>query len=152
MQHFTILPFIGAGSLRFGMTRDEVRGHLSGEVKTFLKTVDAAAPADFFRDHGLLAYYETETGGLEALEFAGDIGPAWKGVALLGRRVKAVLQDIDIAPDGIAIDGDGVTFEALGFGLYAPGWLKDDEQLVEGVIVFKAGYYALADQPASPGR
>ncbi len=52
------------------------------------------------------------------------------------RTAANFLRNIDIK-----MDSDGATSYKLGIGLYVPTIKKSKKELVQGVIVFKKGYY-----------
>ena len=140
MSRFDIQPFASVGPLRFGMTKDELRRELTGQVEEFRKTTDSPTLSDHFLDLEIIVHYEPGY-RLEAVEFCGMFIPEWNGIALLGRTAKAILEDIKAHSSAAEIDNDGAIFHDLGFGFYSPGWLAGNEDVIESAIAFKKSYY-----------
>jgi hypothetical protein len=140
-MEFEITPYVGVGPIALGMTRSEVRRRLEAPVEPFMKSQTGAAPTDAFDTLGIHAHYDSDE-RCEAVEFGRLLTrPTFRGQQLLGQpfaEIHAWLQTID--PD-VDSDSSGLTSLTFGFGLYAPSALDDPQSPIEGVIVFKRGYY-----------
>jgi hypothetical protein len=138
-MQFEITPYVGVGPITFGLTRVEVRRRLAAPVESFMKTPTSAAPADTFDTLGIHVHYDSDD-RCEAVELWSS-RPTFRGQPLLGQpfaEIERWLRTID--PD-VRSDSSGLTSLTFGFGLYAPSALHDPQSPVEGVIVFRPGYY-----------
>lgn len=140
-QLYTIDPYIGVGSIRFGMSIEEVRQVLAAPVQTFWKSETSEIPTDAFDTLGIHVYYKLP-GICVAIEFWGSqANPTFQEQSFLKRpyrELEAWFREID---SDIEVDNSGLTSFKFGIGLYAPGDLYNPYQLVESVIVFEYGYY-----------
>lgn len=137
---FEIKPLQGVDNVHFGMQVEEVRRLVGGDVKSFKKTPNSSFPCDYFTDAEVFAYY-TSHGVLEALEFAEPANPMFAGNRLVGVLASSIKNLLETYDKALEMDSDGMISHQLGIGIYAPGWDEDTNQIVEGVIVFGAGYY-----------
>ena len=135
-----IKPLVGVGPLRFGMSVDEVRAMLGVHYVSFKKTPLSEFPCDHFEDSSTFAYYD-KNGKLEALEFYEGANPVLNGYSFMGGLASEAKLRLDESGGTLEIDSDSITSLSLGVGVYAPDWEQDASQTVEGVIVFKEGYY-----------
>jgi hypothetical protein len=152
-MEFNILPYVGIGTLRFGMTVEQVRNQLAVLAQPFNKVSWAAHPTDAFDEVGLHVFY-TADGKCEAFELAAPAKPTLHGTPLVGAAFDAVrdfLQGVDPALD---VDESGATSRALGVAIYCPSHESTSGALVEGVLVFERGYYdePSARDPRDPSR
>ena len=139
---FEIRPFDGVGPIRLGMSRQELRRLLGGEVEAFRKTQDSPTLSDYFNDYMAVAFY-TPNDLLDAFEFSqGNV--EWQGIQLMGRIGGEVLREMQQYSKQIEIDA-GVIFHDLGIALYVPSWGtrpdEDEENIVESVLVFSRTHY-----------
>jgi hypothetical protein len=135
-----IRPHEGIGPIRFGMDSNAVRNILGGTVRSFRKTADAKAPTDAFDEYGMHVYYD-DAGRCEAVEVASPGTPILHGQPLIGRpfeELRHMLEQIDPKAE---VDDAGLTAPSLGIGVFAPFASDSPGEPVEGVIVFKEGYY-----------
>lgn len=139
-MEFIINPLKGVGDLRFGMTSDEVKSLLGNDFHSFKRTPAMAYPCDCFENIGLFAYYKAN-GTLEALEFAEPADPIIYGVHLIGVNAQNLRGMFERENSVLEIDSSGFVSYSCGVGVYAPGWDENNEQVVEGVIVFEEGYF-----------
>jgi len=141
LMEFEIRPYVAVGPIIFDMTREEVRRRLGAPVESFMKTPTSAAPADAFAALGIHVHYNSEE-RCEAVEFGcQSTNPTFRGRYLLGEpfaKVEGWLQRID---RDVRSHSTGLTSLTFGFGLYAPSALDNPQSPVEGVIVFRRGYY-----------
>jgi hypothetical protein len=139
MMDYEIEPYVGAGPVRFGMTRDQVRKVLDSEVRPSKKS-SSDIPADFFPLLGIFVDYKPP-GMCQAVEFAGPASPTFEGQHLLGRPYGAMQRWIATIDPEVLLDDAGLKTKKFGFGLYAPAVSKGPERPVEGVLAFDKGYY-----------
>lgn len=128
-----IRPFVSIGELRFGESRDNVRGQLGGTFVTFRKG-GGKSSTDAYNELGLHLYFDAN----DKLEFVEAFSPAEIyifGIALLGRDQEKVGELLAVRGYEFVRDDVGLQFNALGLGFTAP------EGVIEGVALFKRGYY-----------
>jgi hypothetical protein len=133
-----IRPNEGAGDIVFGMTQSDVRAALGHEPK--IKKSDSIVPSDFFSQHGMLVHYSDE-GVVEAIEIGAPATPVFMGKPLIGVPFEGVDHWLRSMDPRLQSDAAGLTSYRFGVGVYAPQALKSPRQPVEGVIVFRPGYY-----------
>jgi hypothetical protein len=140
-MRFTILPYQGAGALRFGMTVAEIRKQLHPNAATpFQKSPSSSHPTDAFDELGANVYYQKD-GRCEAIEFAEPAIPLFEKSKLIGvpfSKVAKLLRSLD---DKLEIDESGLTSYKLGLAIYCPGHQEKPSMIVHGVFVFERGYY-----------
>jgi hypothetical protein len=140
-MEFEITPYIGVGPMAFGMTREEIRRGLGAPVESFMKTPTSAAPTDAFDTLGIHVHHTSDE-RCEAVEFFRALtGPTFRGQRLLGRPFAEIERWLRMIDPDVRSDSSGLTSLLFGFGLYAPSALDDPQSSVEGVIVFRRGYY-----------
>lgn len=138
---YSVKPREGLGPLHFGMPRREVRQVLGAGWEEFLKSPFDDVPTDAWDELGLHVYYDGED-RLEAVETFRPARPTWQGEDLLSvsyRRLRHLLRQGDRRLEVEA--GEGLTSYRLGVGAHAPDGEDEPEAPVEGVIVFRRGYY-----------
>jgi len=138
---YEIEPHVGAGPVRFGRPREEVKRVLGNEPRRFKKTPHSAALTDAFDELGVHVYYNA-TGSCSAVELASPATPTFRGQLLLGRpfgELRAMFEALD--PE-LKADNAGLISHLFGIGLYAPFAQDYPAAPVEGVLAFEEGYYA----------
>lgn len=130
----------GLGAIRFGMRRDQVRGAVGAPVRTFRKTPDATTLVDAFDNEGIYVYYDAQD-LCEAVEVASPAIPILEGQTLLGKPFAELRDWLRTLDPDIEVDESGLTAPTVGLGLYAPSAQKAPNEPVDGVIVFRRGYY-----------
>lgn len=55
-MRFLIIPFVGAGQIKFGMTPEQVRLLLGEVFDSFKRTEESVFPCDYFENLGVFAY------------------------------------------------------------------------------------------------
>jgi hypothetical protein len=134
-----IRPYDGVGPIRLGMSREEVRQALPVPAERFQK-FPGAPPIDRVRNPSLMVHYDHED-ICEAIEVAQPGEPTLMGQELLGRSFDHLRAWFNEQDPHLHVDGDGLISKKLGVGLYAPAAPNGPHSLVEGVIVFRHGYY-----------
>ena len=135
-----IRPYESIGSVKFGMTVEEVRAILGGRFQYFMKSPSSAMPTDAFEEKGIHVYYK-EPGLCEAVEVTSPASPVFKGRPLIGRPFDELRNWFEEMDEEIMVDESGLTSLALGIGLYSPYASDSPQEPVEAVIVFEKGYY-----------
>lgn len=129
MPRIDVVPLQSVGGIRFGMTREEVRGALSGVTpEPFLKFPDDDEPTD---DFGFCHVYYAAGGICEAVEIFEEAEVYIDGKLFFPQPVRKMKK----ALPGFAKDEDGLLNEELSIGVYAP----DGEP--ESVLFGKKDYY-----------
>jgi len=77
-MEYEIKPYIGVGSIEFGMTDSQVRSVVGGEFRSFKKTPISETLTDAFSDKGIHVYYR-KLGICEAVEFGSPAEPIFMG-------------------------------------------------------------------------
>lgn len=135
-----IIPFESFGELRFGTSRSLVRTQLSAPCESFLKDEDDEVLTDACDSLGLHMYYDRND-LLEVVEAFAPCSPMFQGVSLIGKRLSKVVKEIRQHTSNVDRDEVGADFPELGFGLIAA-----PDGLVEGVSVYRRGYYDELDE------
>lgn len=128
-----IVPFESIGELRFGESRDTVRRRLGGGYHSFNKDV-GENETDAYDDLGLHLYFG-HGDRLEFVEAFFPASPSLGGIELLGRPMDDVASDLFARGHKPFPDDVGFQFESAGVGLIGR------EGVVEGVAIFRRGYY-----------
>jgi hypothetical protein len=140
MTTLEILPHVGAGPIRLGMTRAEVQSVLASTPRRFRRGPESSRETDHFVARGVFAEYDEE-GRCEAIELAAPAEPLFRGERLLGRPFAELLTWLRREESAVETDGAGLTCRSLGIGFYAPFAESEPQEPVEAVIVFREGYY-----------
>lgn len=138
-MNFDIVPYEGAGPLRLGMTKDEVRTVMPEEPDDMHQI--RAPYTDVFREARIFVYYTEENGVCEAIEFTEPTIAIFNGKQINGVSFIEAKNWLEKFDDGLNLDESGASSPKLGIGLYAPGYDEDPDSPVEAVIVFTRGYY-----------
>lgn len=140
MKELIITPYKGVGPVCFGMTRDEIRNVLTGNVKAFKKTPMSDTFSDAFDDLGIYIYYDADY-FCEAIEMALPADPIFLQKHLIKSTYAESKSIIELQDSNIELDETGLLSFKLGIGLYAPELEQSEDCVVESVIVFREGYY-----------
>jgi hypothetical protein len=127
----------GKGLMRFGMSREEVRGFFEEKPKELHKQQNAKVPTDSFRDSYVLCYYD-DGEKLDAVEvgYLTKIILHSKNLFLFEtiEELKKFLNDLG---GNLIPYANGYDSRSLGISIYSP----DPNQIpVEGVMIFRRGY------------
>lgn len=139
-MRFDIRPYEGAGPVRFGMTRAEVRAAVAAPSEEFRKSAGDELPTDAFDTAGLHVYYK-RPGVCEAVELAAPAVPVLEEQFLLRQPYAALRRWFEAHDKTVETDESGLTSFRYGVGLYAPQADSNPAAPPEGVIVFEKGYY-----------
>lgn len=140
MNELIITPNKGVGPFSFGMTREEVRNVLGGNVVEYKKMPMSDTFTDAFNDHGIHIYYDSND-TCEAIEMALPADPKFSHKHMIGRPFSELKSTIISQDSDVELDETGLLSFPLGIGLFVPELEDSEDSLVESVIVFKEGYY-----------
>lgn len=135
-----IISNAGAGPIRFGMTRDDVRQTIGQPYQSFLKTPTSNLLTDAFVSNSVQVFYK-KPGLCEAIEVSAPSQANMNGTGLVGlpyTAAKAFLQALD---SNLEEDEAGAISYAVGVAVYAPSHKKQPSLPVEAVLIFEQGYY-----------
>jgi hypothetical protein len=135
-MRLNISPYIGAGPLRLGMTREQVRIAMSSAVREFSKSFTSHCKTDDFQDWNLHVFYKDEY-VCNAIELFRGSNPFLHGISLLSTNYSSLLAEFRRRDPDLEIDASGLISRKLGVSLYAPQL----EAPPESVMVFERGYY-----------
>ncbi|MEM7262793.1 MAG: hypothetical protein AAF488_12440 [Planctomycetota bacterium] len=118
------------------MTRKEVAEAVGTTPRRISK--GKGMPVDAFE--GFHVFY-SEQDRCEAVEFFFPSQIRVQTEAILGRPFDQVAPELHAIDPELELDEDGAESTALGIGIYAPGREEEPASTIEGVIVFRQGYY-----------
>lgn len=133
-----IESFKGVGQIKFGMTRTEVRSVIKSNVQEFKKTPTSETLTDAF-DFCHVYYKQDDT--CEAIELFEPAIPIFQNEKLIGSQFKEVKKLFHQLDKDVEIDETGLTSYNCGIALFVPSLSRSGKEKVEGVFVFKQGYY-----------
>ena len=131
---FSITPHIGAGDLRFGMSRAAIRALFLETAKQFFRA--DTEDTDYYSSLGLFVIYD----GAEqcvALEFARPAHVSLDELDLLALSKKDAVARFKTEPN-FEKDASGYTSHHFGIGAY-----YEKPKHAESVIAFSKGYYGM---------
>ena len=129
---FLIIPHIGAGDLRFGMSRPAIRNLLPDVPERFFR--GDSEDNDYYSSLGLFVIYDT-TETCVALEFTRSARVALDVLDLLSLSKKEAVARFGAEPN-FEKDSSGYTSYHFGIGAY-----YEQPKQAETVIAFSKGYY-----------
>jgi hypothetical protein len=132
-MNWTIISFQSVGPISFGQSRSSVRSRLGEEFKSFRKA-GGENETDAYDGLGIHLYYDDE----DCLEFAELFAPAvveFQDIRLIGRSIEELTSDMRMLGYEGVPDQAGYSYDEVGLGLTV------NRGRVEGVAVFKNGYY-----------
>ncbi len=136
-----IYPNIGVGSLRFGMTRDQVRHVLSVEPKVFFKTDPTVGYATDAFDELLIHVYYGKDERFDCVEFGPDALVTIDGRSVVGIAFSAACSLLRELDPLVERDDVGLVSRRLGVSIYCLAAAEDEGARVEGVMVCEPGYW-----------
>jgi hypothetical protein len=143
-MEFPIAPYEGAGPIKFGMTRPQVRAILNEDYCEFRRG-ESSNLSDFFTSIAVFVYYN-DSGVVEFIEFTDPAKPIYEKRNLLKYSYSESLKFFSRFDDNVELDSAGLTSYELGIAVYAPHCGEEPDGIVETIGVFEKGYY---DQTAS---
>jgi|GEM_PF-2293653 len=129
-----ITPYRSVGSLQLGRHRNEIRRQLGADFTSFTKDI-GESEADAYDHLGIHLYYDDDD-RLEMVELFQPASPTLKDVSLLGRDYEQVANALAEHGYKAKPTDVGYSYEDAGVALTLNG------SEIEGVAVFRKGYYA----------
>lgn len=133
-------PYVGLGSIRFGMTISEIHQLFAQPLDSIIKHPEDPFPMDFSHDLGIYIAYKSP-GVCNAVQVTEPATILWQNRSLFTynyAQIKAWFETID---SSIEVNDSGFTSDQFGIGVYAPGFEEDESVEIEAIIVFEKGYY-----------
>lgn len=131
---FEIVPYVGVGSLKFGMKREEIRKCFNDQFEECQKIPFSETVKD---DFGCCHVFYKKQDTCQAIEFFQEANVFFKGKKIIGKpflKIKAMFEAID---NSLGFSDTGFTSFKYGVEIYAPAELVGP---VESVIVFDREY------------
>jgi hypothetical protein len=122
---YEVVPHVGIGPVRLGMSRDDVRRAMPGPCHPFLKGPDASQETDTFHENGFQVFYSGTAPVAESIELSRDSGfrALYRGVDVFATPadvvVSHVARDAAFDPDHWEL-GYSYIFPALDLSLWRP--------------------------------
>lgn len=140
-MEFDINPYTSVGNIYFGIDRIEAIRILGKPEKSFKRNQFSVNKTDDFQKYSLFLNYD-ENMKVEALEFyQNNQGLSILGISLFVKQYDDLLNLLLKVDENIEEDETGFTSYLLGIGIYSPNKKQLKNSDVEGIIVFKKGYY-----------
>lgn len=142
-----IIPYIGAGPISLGMTREEIRNVVDGEYEAFDPDEVVAEFTgqnfyyDYFAQYGLKIEYDEKNKKMMAMNIFPPSQPELFGEELLGRPFNVVRDWLRTLDQDLTMDSTGLTSMKLGIGLFVEDLDEGEDAPVDGVFIFAKGYY-----------
>jgi hypothetical protein len=124
-------PYIGAGRIKFGDSRDTVR-KLLGEFTEFKKSKFSKNTTDDFK---FCHVFYDENNEISAVEFFDDTALEYKDIKPFSMGFQGLLQYVKKNSLLYSEDDTGMTISEIGVSIYSP-----DKSRIESILVFKKGY------------
>lgn len=147
---YEVIPRVGAGPVKLGMTREEVRRVMPGPCQSFLKDPDAEHETDAFHDTGFQVFYRGEFPVVEYIELSRESGfrALYRGLDVFatsaGQALAHVSGDAAFDPDNPEL-GYSYTFPDLDLSLWRPVMPRSPEdprgREFSTIGIGVAGYY-----------
>lgn len=128
MEKFTVTPLVGFGSVKFGMTREEVRDILGTPSREFKKTKFSKNTTD---DFGMYHIFYDTSSKFEAVEF-------FESAEIFdnhGNRFPNMAEALSTLPYIFVSEAEGHVCAEHSIGVYAPGGR------IESILFACEGYY-----------
>ncbi|MBW4420910.1 MAG: hypothetical protein KME13_17015 [Myxacorys californica WJT36-NPBG1] len=151
---FEIIPYQQAGSIRFGMTRTEIRqlfsaspkelsnGTLEEQLAAGMFPIEDVELVDLFCEDGVRVAYDLQSPHCcVAVGFFEPANPVLQGQSLLKSKLSELRKWLESIDEACQVESDGIYSYKFGICLYAedPEVLKNE--LPMEVTVFTQGYY-----------
>lgn len=134
---FEITQYVGAGLIKFGMKREEVRKIFS-EYKP--RVFGQKFSSDGYEEVGINIDYDSADKVI-ALVFYEPAQVIFNGTEISKLTASEAYKLMAALDKDISIDGDGLTSFNLGIGFYEPNYEEEPFLPVEAIIIFIDGYY-----------
>jgi hypothetical protein len=136
-----IQPYIGVGNVLFGSTRNEVQKALyPAQATPFNRSREEQNTSDFYKSIGVFVYYNDQE-KCEAIEFGDKMELEFEAFKIFKHSYIETERFFAQYDSELDLDDSGFSSYKLGIGIYAPKCREDENCKIEGLIVFKEGYY-----------
>lgn len=134
---YEIKPYIGVGDIEFGMNGEKVCSIMGNEYRR----IDNQYTPGFRLCFPQMHIFFDDNNCCNAIE--GNIlsGFYYKDIQIAGKPFKIIKKIFEEFDNNMDINQDGFTSYKLGIGVYVPTLKKSKNELIQGVIVFKEGYF-----------
>jgi hypothetical protein len=139
-MNMEIKPYEGIDKLRFGMTNQEIRKKNDFKVMGFSKIKSDTMLSDKILGKGIHIHYDYEN-RCEAIEFGVPSNPTYNGIHFIGVPFIEVKEKFIKLDSKVEIHETGFTSYKYGIGVYVSSLKESEHEPIEGVIIFKKGYY-----------
>jgi hypothetical protein len=150
IKQYQVVPLIGAGPVRLGMTRDEVRRAMPGNCESFRKGLDPGLEIDSWHESGFQVFYAESAPVVEYIELSRDSSfvATYNGVDVfelpaddvVAHVCRAAPFDLDNSEHGYSF-----IFPKLQMSLWRPTMPESPEdeegRVFETIGIGVAGYY-----------
>lgn len=134
---FEITPYVGAGLIKFGMKREEIRKLMFGyEPRVFGEN----SSTDGYDELGISLDYDSADKVI-ALVFYEPAQVIFNGTEISKLTASEAYKLMATLDKDITIDGDSLTSFKFGIGFYEPNYEEEPFLPVETIIIFIEGYY-----------
>lgn len=138
---FVITPNVGAGPIKFGMTRNEVRQVINLPAREY--EGGHTLPSDSFRGSGVAIHYR-EPDSCEVIALSLPANPIFRNRSLLkGQSLQVLNLWLKSIDDSVVNDICGITAYELGIALYTPDYDLFKFMRPEDALISAPGYYKL---------
>ncbi|SFT02362.1 hypothetical protein [Marininema halotolerans] len=136
-----IIPYQGiiveGKDISLGMKRNEIWEVLGKPISQFKKTYLSEQLTDEYT--GMHVFYNNEDKCV-AIEMNDSSSPEFKGSFFFDKKFDEIKRlFVEMGDDSLEVDDSGLTSIKYGIGIYIPD--IEENGNVDGVIVFKKGYY-----------
>lgn len=136
---YEIIPHVGVGPIRFGMTIEDVRALFQDKPRSFKKSEDSRWETDAY--FGCVHVFYRTPGMCTAVEMYRPASPFVGDRFFVGVPFGEVATWIKRQDPAATVTEVGMKSKGLGITIYAPGHHEDPKTLIEAVLAFEEGYY-----------
>ena len=137
-MEFRIDPYSSVGDVRFGMSREEVRGILGGPSSLFRRSPNSVRLTEAFSENGIFVIYD-DIDRCAAVEMTTPASAILEGRAIISQPMIDVQRWLELNGAEMSPDSAGFTCFSHGIGIFAPA-APSPFALIESVIAFNREY------------
>jgi hypothetical protein len=139
---FIIFPYQGVNDLKFGMKRQEIRQIIgvNNSHTEFRRSSTSENTIDAYDSLGVFVNYD-KNDNCKCFEFFNPAKVFLGSHDLFSLSFNNLIEIIRLQDKDIEENESGFSSFELGIGIYTPDRLDEPDRAVEGIIVFKKGYY-----------
>ena len=138
---YNIIEYSGMNEIVFDMKKEDIDSRVKNKY-FFVKssTENTGESIETYKE--FFIYYD-KNNKIEAIEFHNfaEAEVIFQGINLFSLTYEEIKSYVEKSDLMIKTDGAGFVSFKLGIGIYAPSAEKEPDELVEGIIIFKKGYY-----------